>query len=59
MYLPNNCSESTHHVLTTLVIKINGDGFSRKSIFRDCLGLSVAGVHRVARSHRKRRTCWM
>lgn len=54
MYLPNNCSWSTHHVLTTLVITVNGDGFSRISIFKDYLGLFVAGVHRVARSHRDR-----
>lgn len=41
-------------VLTALVITVNGDGFSRISIFKDYLGLSVAGVHRVARSHRNR-----
>lgn len=40
--------------LTTLVITVNGDGFSRISIFKDYLGLFVAGVHRVARSHRDR-----
>lgn len=38
-------------MLTTLVIKINGDGFSRKFIFKDYLGLSVAEVRR---SHRNR-----
>lgn len=41
-------------MLTTLVITVNGDGFSRISIFKDYLGLFVAGVHRVARSHRDR-----